>query len=355
LILIKRYAALAVLGAGLTACTSGQSAVEPSFTPVNLASSTTLQFAVGTANIAGVAALNTVVTFRQANGLDATLFNLPTIVGPAGFVNNGPVATTGSDLGTNRISSPPTLPLAGIAATQTTFVTSGVASGGAFSYGFAPDNTTTSGAATFTQFSEPFFAKQQQFIGGPPAFPFVRDGSFPAAFRGYPPGFTIFDATTLAPGAYNLTVSIPSANVATTTLTATGTLGSLALLPTIGAPTGCVHAGVNGASFTAVIPAGLTEAAVYVDDSTAASFYTFRTTAAGAQTFTVPDNLGIAPALGKNAPSFVAGDTVVVTVVGFDYPALEAGPPSNLSAAPTIRGANGQADLTMSPKTTCLF
>jgi len=392
LILIKRYAAIAALGAGLTACTSGQSAVEPTVNQVNIASSTTLQFAVGTANIGGAAApaLNTVVTFRQnANGFDGTLFNLPSIVGPAGFVNNGPVATTGSDLGTNKISSTPTLPLVGIAATQTTFVTGGISSGGAFEYGFAPDNTTTSGSAVFTEYSEPFFAKQQQFVGGPPAFPFVRDGSFPTTFRGYPPGFTIFDSTTVALGSYGLTVSIPSANSATTTLTTAATLASLALLPTIAAPvtgtpavlpavgTTCTHAGgaLDGLTINVVIPAGFTEAAVYVEDTTTVSFYTFRTTTAGAQTFTIPANQGPAPALGKTSPSFNVGtppvavppaaqlppgtpgfgDTVVATVVGYDYPALEGGPPGNTSAAPTIKGAGGQADLSMSPKSTCTF
>jgi len=406
LTLIKRYAAVAVLGAGLTACTSGQSAVEPTVTQANIASSSTLQFAVGTANLSSGAAtgLNTVVTFRQANGLDATLFNLPTITGPAGFLNNGPVAITGSDSGTNKISSPTTLPLVGVAATQTTFVSGnpGVASGGAFSYGFAPENSTTSGAASFGAYNEPFFQgkqaiavgapptalTEQPFLGGPPAFPFVRDGTFPTGFNGYPSGLVAFDQTVVAAGAYALNVVIPSANSATTTLTATANLTSVAVLPAIaapvvslGAPTlppaaapPCTRAGANGISFTAVIPAGVTEAIAYVEQGTvagatasvpgrvtASSFYTIVTHATGPVTFTVPDNLGPHSFGLAAAPSFNAGATVgtgdeaVVTIVGFDYPAFEAAPPLNTSATPTIVGANGQADITVSTQGLCRF
>jgi hypothetical protein len=377
LILIKRCAVVAALGAALTGCTSGQSAVEPSFTPVNLASTTTLQFAVGTANLNGGAStgLNTVVTFRQtANGLDATLLNLPTIVGPAGFVNSQTAANAGTDAGTNLISSPAAFPVAGTASTLTTFAPAGTPSGGAFSYGFAPDNSTTSGAAVFTQYKEPFFAKSQTVAGGPPLFPFVRDGTFPTGFVGYAPGFTAFDGVTIAAGTYTLNVNVPSANVAGTNVSAVGHLTSVALLPAIPALAGgvqplpvapavitqaCTRTGANGVSFTAVIPAGLTEAIAYIDDITTGSFYSIRTTAVGAVTFTVPDGLGPHGFGQAAAPSVNAaatpgtGDTVQFIVAGFDYAAFEAGPPGNTSATPTIVGANGQADITMSPAATC--
>jgi hypothetical protein len=45
----------------------------------------------------------------------------------------------------------------------------------------------------------------------------------------------------------------------------------------------------------------------------------------------------------------IAGDIVIVAAVGYDYPAFEAGPPGNTSQKPAIAGANGQADITMSP------
>lgn len=381
MILIKRCAVVAALGAALTGCTSGQSAVEPSFTPVNLATTTTLQFAVGTANLNGGAStgLNTVVTFRQtANGLDATLLNLPTIVGPTGFVNSQTAANVGTDAGTNLISSPAAFPVAGTASTLTTFAPSGTPSGGAFSYGFAPDNSTTAGAAVFTEYKEPFFAKTQTITGGAPLFPFVRDGTFPSAFAGYPPGFTAFDGVTVAAGTYTLNVNIPSANVAATNLSATGHLTSVALLAPILAPAGgvapipaapavitqaCTRTGANGISFTAVIPAGLTEAIAYIDDTTTGSFYSIKTTAVGPVVFTVPDNLGphgfgaaVAPSFNPSATTPTVGgtgDTVLVIVAGFDYGAFEAAPPGNTSAAPTIVGANGQADVTMSPQGAC--
>ncbi len=122
----------------LSACTSGQSGIEPTVTSVNPQTTTSLQFRVGTAHFAnGSVYLNTVATYRQANGLSGTLYNSPTITGPAGFVVPA-AGSAGTDAGTNHISStPPTQP--GTTAVVTTFNQSG----GVFSYGFAPANATT--------------------------------------------------------------------------------------------------------------------------------------------------------------------------------------------------------------------
>jgi len=88
------------LGGILAGCGSGNSSLQPPFTPIDVAANSTLQFAVGTANINGTPGLNTVVTFRnQKNGLAATLLNTPSITGPASFVNKavaGACSSTGA-------------------------------------------------------------------------------------------------------------------------------------------------------------------------------------------------------------------------------------------------------------------
>jgi hypothetical protein len=42
-------------------------------------------------------------------------------------------------------------------------------------------------------------------------------------------------------------------------------------------------------------------------------------------------------------------DFYLVYAASFDYKQLEAEPPGNLSQLPTIKGASGQADVTLSP------
>ena len=129
-----RLAALGCISM-LAACTGGQAGSLPAYQSVNVPATTKLQFAVGTANYAGTAALNTVATFRQiSNGLSATLLNTPSIVGPAGFTVPA-VASAGNDGGTNSITATSqTLP--GITPAPTTFGQSI----GVFAYGFAPLN-----------------------------------------------------------------------------------------------------------------------------------------------------------------------------------------------------------------------
>jgi putative hemolysin len=90
---LKKLTLVACLAsaAALAACSSQsvQSGLEPKITscsPTNV----TLQFGVGTANIAGTLGLNTLVTLRQNAGTGCTagasiLDNAPTITGPASF------------------------------------------------------------------------------------------------------------------------------------------------------------------------------------------------------------------------------------------------------------------------------
>lgn len=379
--------ATTALGLMLAGCTSGNSAVEPPFTSIDVAADSTLQFAVGTANINGTAGLNTVVTFRnKKSGRSATLLNSPAIAGPASFVNGAPTGTcsssgaagpggAGTDAGTNKISSTPQA-LPGTTPVCTTFGQSG----GVFGYGFAPANSTTAGAANYPQYSlgagannalnaahpdlygggafsytypQPFFvsaANRLPYLGGPPAYPFFLDGFEATGFLGYPAGFTDFAIAPVS-GSYVLTVALPAAASAqAVTLTATATLASTALLPLY--PTPSFAAGPGGSGFVTVTPpAGVTESLVYVvavsDNATTYTrtntFYTMRIAGSGTQTATIPGNLGR-----MHAPSFNAGDTVFVYAVGFDYPAFEAAPPANVNANPAIAGANGQADITTS-------
>jgi hypothetical protein len=368
----SRLAAIAVMGALAAGCTSGQSAVEPVVSQADL-NANTLQFAVGTANIFGTSTgLNTVVTFRQSNGLSATLLNTPTITGPSGFVVNAapdtnptptgnkaqPIITAGADSKTNHISGS-AIPVAGAPFTATTFDLNG----GAFAYGFAPENSTSAGSATYTLYRSPIYfvapppavqpsslgpLAQNRYVGGPPLYQNVRDGTFPTGFVGYSQGFVSFANVTLATGAYTLSVNIPATNVAPVTKTATGTLTSLVALPAIPAPV-FAHAGTNGGSITYTAPAGTVETIAYVYDSTAGTFFSAISHTAGLNTVTIPDNLG-AHAFGSPVtPTFTTGDKLAVYVVGFNYGAFEAGPPNNTSTTPTIVGANGQADITMSP------
>ena len=80
-----------LLGSAVTACSGGsvQSSLAPPIkTTVNPATQTALQFAVGTAMIAGKLGLNAVSTFRQSSGPyvgASVLTNAPTIAGPPGF------------------------------------------------------------------------------------------------------------------------------------------------------------------------------------------------------------------------------------------------------------------------------
>jgi hypothetical protein len=270
-------------------------------------------------------------------------------------------ASAGVDAGTNHISGTaqvvPNNP-APPPATPTTFNQSG----GAFSYGFAPFNSSTTGAAVYpgspALYSQPFYCGKAapnpvcgtlKFYGGPPAFPFFNDGTFPSGFLGYSQGFTMFGATPVS-GQYTLTVNVPASNAAPVNATANASLDATVVvgLPALAGIAGDGNGGLTGQ----ITPgAGSTETLVYILDATKGVYYTVGPiTAAG--TFTLPDHLGPCPTKGCGANnsslSISSGDTYEVYAVSFDYPAFEAAPPGNTSAAPTITNAKGQADLAVS-------
>jgi hypothetical protein len=384
---VKRTLIVLAVGFSTTfaGCTSGQVGVPPTQVAVDPIGSNKLEFAVGTANIGGVVTgLNTVVSWRQPNGLDGTLLSTPTITGPAGFVNNGGAAAAGNDNGTNTISGSPQ-PIVGTAASPSTFGSAG----GAFAYGFQPNNSTTAGGVSFARYSLPFFAPAAPvtgfpstasataistsptavpFIGGPPTYQNVRDGTFPSGFQGYPLGFTDFNLTPVA-GTYTLTLNVPtgfnSQGVATSgNVTTSATLTSLAPLPTFAPPVFTPDL-TGGGTITGVVPAGVTEALFILLDRTggcypgtngAPAYYGFRVNTPGPVTIAVPNRMGPTFGAQTSTPTICTatqngtpnGDAFRVYAVGFDYPALEAGPPGNRSQTPTIIGAGGQSDITQS-------
>ena len=343
---MQKILSLVALGGliALPACTSGQSAIVPPSKGANLTATSVLQFAVGTANIAGTAGLNTVVTFRQRNGLAATLVNTPSITGPAGFV----VPSTGdskTDGGTASITGSPQTP-SGVASTKTTFGQGG----GAFAYGFAPLNINQTGTPNFGAYRLPFYGTSQaQYLIGP-GNTYVsnfRDGTQAPGFGGYASGFTDFMASPI-PGIYSLTVHVAlGGGGSTPDFNATANLSSTALLPPFQPPT-YVGDGNGGGTVSLIVPSGVSEALVFVADTTSGITYTLLTRTQGAQTLSLGDALG--PIVnGVAAPSLKTNDNVTVYAVGFDYPAIEAAPiGANPAQSPVIVGANGQADVTTS-------
>jgi hypothetical protein len=361
----------------LAACTSGQSAIEPPSTAVNVQNTTALQFRVGTYRTSGGSVfLNTVVTYRQQNGLSGTLYNTPTITGPAGFVVPS-VAAAGVDAGTNHISgTPPTQP--GTTAVATTFAQVG----GAFAYGFAPANSTTAGAANYinalglgtgggfgcnicnangfalyNEYSSPFLvassANRTPFVLGPPAVPDFHNPTFPNGFLGYDSGFVSFAATPVL-GAYNLHLTVPSATLgvnsavfdAPATLTTATPLAAEAVAPVVTATAG------GGATFVvAPAPAGVTNQLLYIVDingnTGSPTFYTINAGAAGG-TFALSNTSGPTTSTGVHQPPFTpgAGDGVYAYVVGSDYDILAPAPPLNTQQLPTLPA---QADVTVGP------
>ncbi|MEA2787409.1 MAG: hypothetical protein QOF71_3513 [Candidatus Eremiobacteraeota bacterium] len=367
------YKALGAAGgiAILSACTGGQSHIEPPFTAVNPQQSS-LQFRVGTANYQGTTYLNTVVTFRQANGLSATLFNTPTITGPAGFVvagcpaaSNGaaPVATTVpcTDNGTNHISgTPPTQP--GVAMTVTTFNQTG----GAFAYGFAPANATTGGTANYAHTSttssqipsvsatntymQPIYlaaAARLPFMLGPPAVPDFHNPAlgYPAAFAGYDSGFTMFGVAPVA-GTYAFNLTVPSNTIGqnSAVFDLTATMATIVPLATMPAP---VLGGGGGTAITVTVlaaPPGVTSRVIYVADRQGAN----ATACPPSGPCFYAINAGTAAGTFSLGTGFGTGDRFYAWQVGANFDIVGDAVPNNLSPTPPLPA---QTDVTVSVPT----
>jgi len=359
------YRALGAAGgiALLSACTSGQSAIQPPSTAVNVQNTSSLQFRVGTANYQGTTYLNTVVTFRQPNGLSATLYNTPTITGPAGFVETQPCGTGCVDTGTNQISAtPPTQP--GTAATVTTFGQTG----GAFSYGFAPANSTTGGGANYPKtstsstqvpgvsvtnsYTQPVYlvaAGKLPFVLGPPAVPDFHNPNlgFPTGFAGYDSGFVMFGVTPVA-GAYSFNLTVPSNTIgqnsavfSTTATIATTTPMAAMPAPVLGGGGGTVITVTVGAA-----PAGATSRVIYVVDRQASSATAVACPGGGPCFYAI--NAGTAAGTFSLGTGFATGDMFYAWQVAANWDIVGDAPPGNTSPTPPLPA---QTDISVSPIT----
>jgi hypothetical protein len=385
-----RACGLVLITALLTACATNGGAQLPSVSQAPLQSNT-LQLAVGTARIGqdNTVGLNVVATLRQPNGASGVLADQPTLTLPPGMLV--PVGTPGAydgivpgigpnvDAGTNHISGSPQVPLNNANLVNSTLGTFT----GVFSYGFGPFNSDQSTASVGAYYvgvpnssggngfessiyansnsllvaqgvgdptqPQPFFSSDpMDYVVGPPAVPFFNNGQFPVGFAGYSPGFTVFELPPVA-GTYNLSVNVAATNTSPVTYKKDATLASTAALGPI-AVTFTPNANEDGGGTGQVtVPAGVTESEVFIVDTTSGLFFTVRVTGTGVVNYTLPNNLG-ACTTSCPQPSMAAGDVILVAAVGYDYPALEAGPPGNTSPTPTITNStNGQADITMSP------
>ncbi len=379
-----RIVAFASLAFG-AACTSGQVGQYP-VTHVDPAQSGTLQFAVGWATgygdlLSGQGpffgyGVNLVETFRQANGRSAVLTDTPSVLVPNAL---------GLQIATPGATAPPAL----------------IPGGPAYGAGFGvPPGLATSLVRGDVAPSIGF--------GGPPAFqPALFDGSsltqtyvegYDALFPVQPNqgqlSLPLATALKIFPGVYSLQVLIPTGQYTTEMVTAKATLRGRPL-PAFGPPT-FVADGNGGGSLTVDIPAGVSEtlATVYatscqtsatqpspspsptgvvgptpspVQIGIANSVFTLYSNARGpARVFlALPDFAGpqgpngrfhsictSADATALNQPSNVRAGIAYAT--GFDYPAFESVYPQNFSQKPTIVGASGQPDITLSPFTTFL-
>ena len=234
-------------------------------------------------------------------------------------------------------------------------------------------------------------------FGGPPAFDPNKDGrgtrdgqGEPSDQLGVEEGLDVFQGVVPRTGSYALKVVIPTA-AQDLTVSANATLASTATLPSFFAPTTVTADGNGGLSAIPVtLPAGVTEAYVQITDfgptqSTAANavnpvscngsettnaFYTLRVTASGS--YALADGIGPVGTTSATNPTLCTaaqntaysianvtgftgqsdGDQFTVQFVGFDYPAYAASPIAELgNPSPTLTGANGQADITISSAT----
>ncbi|HET7813024.1 MAG TPA: hypothetical protein VFL13_01470 [Candidatus Baltobacteraceae bacterium] len=396
---IRTYVLFSV-AALMTGCAMNGLSQTPPVTQVNTQTIGKLEFAVGTANFGfdgNAIGLNVVTSFRQSGGLSAVLLNTPTITGPSGFSNSADnqnpaespdckkgVLHAGADAGTNKISGSPQNPNPIATPLPATFGQGG----GVFGYGIEPLNSTTSsgrqspyfGVGNLTAdcdqtpdypaYPTPFYMSPSAvatldnnfglktapvYLGGPPAYPFFKDTSYPANFAGFSQGFNAFELTPVA-GSYSLNVTIPAANANTATVSASATLASVSGLASYGSAPTWTSDGRGGGSGTVTVPSDsrIVETMVYVYDENNGSYFTagpIRGT--GAQPYSIPDNLGACGTIGCQGtspqPGMAASDTIVVYAASYDYGMFEASRPISTSQTPAITGANGQADVTFSP------
>lgn len=328
---------------------------------------------------------------------------------PDGYSTAFSAGPAPSEIGGNSLTSTPqTMHLGapvcltvGAGCTAANVTTFGL-SGGVFGMGLQPaNNTINSTAYAYTPYPEPIFAPASSVAfmpwGGPPAFDDnnngmgTRDGlhNLGAGLAGWNDGITIFQFKNVPTtgngsmtGQYTMNVVIPTGGTSTATMSASANLNGATVLPAISAaqvPT-LTEDGNGGGTFNNVtLPAGATEGYIVVIDngpgtcqgalgpsgpSALPDYYTIEVTP-GTTTYTLPDNIG--PNTTQNGPNTLtpsptlctaaanggsAGDTYSVQFFAMDYPLYEASYPKNKQQTPTIVGAAGQDDITVSPAVT---
>jgi hypothetical protein len=306
----------------------------------------------------------------------------------------------------------------GIAPNATTFGQSG----GVFAMGLGPYNTvaSTGQSYSYAPYAQPLYddGSLPLFVpwGGPPAFDpdgngmGTRDGlivlggdSFGQPYElGVPEGLTAWSGLVPHTGTYTLTIKIGiignNGSQTFITVARTARLGTLAMLPTLTAPTVAPDSnGDGGATFSAVLPAGVGQGFVQIVDygpgggptkgsssgiptvltapncqgpkgtSFAPVYYTVYLTQSqavalasrhgpntnlnGGQNNLTPSPTICTAAQNNAAVATNAGDNFTVQMIGFDYPLYQAAlslTQGTVPQAPPIAGPGGQSDVTIS-------
>jgi hypothetical protein len=312
-------AALTLAALVLSGCTSGQTTSPSVSAGANPVTQGTLQLAVGTANIAGAAALglNVVTTYRQPSGQTAALFTTPTLTlapGSAFTVAAAPASAVTATTGATWSVGPSAGEVAGgfiggsapsllIPPNQAsgTFDPSNYTSlglwGGVTANGLMQSNSNQQGSistsvpsirttTSLSPYPQPFYvatgATKFSPWAGPPLFAGPngkgsRDGTFetgtPAGtngIRGLVEDITAFGGVTPAAGTYTLAALVPTGFVGTTptnaTINATATLGNVALVVGIATAPAVTINSDGSAAFTLALPANATGALVQIID-----------------------------------------------------------------------------------------
>ncbi len=190
---------------------------------------------------------------------------------------------------------------------------------GIFAYGFAPGSP----------------------AGQPPAYTPPNGTGF-----GYSLGFLPLGLPP-TPGNYSITAAVHVNGAVATYHSNTATLPAAPTVLPNDAGGAYAANGSGGGTFTfAALPAGVTESVVYIMCNGASS----GPDCAAGPGFTVASAEVVAGGtLAAVIPNgtLTSGSSYTAVVVGADYPLVEAGPPANKQAAPTLTGAAGSSDLTV--------
>jgi hypothetical protein len=319
----------------LAGCTSGQVGRLP-VTTVNPFAGTTLQFTVGTFRYSpgagpyanGATFLNLMETFRNAQGHSAVTYDVPMVAGPSKFVVGSYPLYDG--LGPNQL-----------------YNSLAPAFGDNFGSQFCGTNPVT---------GKPY--APIAYIGGPPAFPSIKDDpqEYPAGFAGYSEGIiqpsSVVTGAGLVGGTYRLQLTVPSGPPPDTLgEQVTAALANLTPLGNFAAPQ-FVPDGRGGGIVSIVAPAGVVETLVNIAGS---DTFTVVLHGAGPQSTVLPDALGPPDSNGHPTASIPSGKIYTLYALGVNYPAYEAAYPKSTATAPVVRGADQQADVVLSPQTAALY